>query len=455
MIERLIPRARPDDDSLGADKRPSEGGEGNEEIRYIQPKAQDALEVERLGLMKVPRRFTFEEAKKALASGVMIIARSEHPDEAKGLSGVNPSFTFDNDDPITSTSEEKFRLAMIETGQYDGSAHKFCEINGVDKEKYDREISWSFWEKIPGVNVSIVQDNTVPNRFWILANWEYAEPDAGYKSGVRHSTVGQTFLVENGLLSPQIENMRDEYSVPEYFASSISAMINAYDKVKDHFGRDTAWITEMQVAETGEIYFLQRHPSRKMETNSWTFDGPADPDEIVVRCSAESAVRGATPKEGWEVDMLYDGRGMTADIPQQEAYNKITVQNPVEYQKWVANAKLFLNTSGFTDSAFAQNPHSGIIPLTKPSVYIATESFRNELDRKWREKEREVRAEKRKARTKKIKELGTAKSEGRLNQQQYEEQYNAYVYTPENLLKVKMRVRSDGTEARIKILDVH
>src|SRR3989344_5064783 len=225
MIERLIPRARPDDDSLGADKRPSEGGEGNEEIRYIQPKAQDALEVERLGLMKVPRRFTFEEAKKALASGVMIIARSEHPDEAKGLSGVNPSFTFDNDDPITSTSEEKFRLAMIETGQYDGSAHKFCEINGVDKEKYDREISWSFWEKIPGVNVSIVQDNTVPNRFWILANWEYAEPDAGYKSGVRHRTVGQTFLVENGLLSPQIENMRDEYSVPEYFASSISAMI--------------------------------------------------------------------------------------------------------------------------------------------------------------------------------------------------------------------------------------
>ena len=262
MVERLIPKARPDDDALGADKRPSEGSEGKEQIKHIQPKAQDAEEVEKLGLMKVPRRFTFRDAKKAITEGISVIARSEHPDEATGECGVNPSKTFDKEEPLRGGTLSDFKLRMLLTDYLMRQNHRFCEINGIDIATHNESLSWSFWEKIPGVNLSVVEDNARLGRYWVMGSWKFEEEAPSGEERLR--TAFDVFMVENEKLLSRSEKWP---ALPESLSLQMGNIIESYEKIKSHFGSQTAWVVEMQLSPTGELYFLQRHPTRSSEAS--------------------------------------------------------------------------------------------------------------------------------------------------------------------------------------------
>lgn len=449
MTERLIPRARPDDDILGSDKRPvSEGTEGREAVKYIQPKAQDALEVERLGLMKVPRRFSYAEAKEAIAAGIQVIARSEHPDEAKGESGVNPSWTFDKKEPLRGKTESDFELSMFLSDFHMKYNRNFCEINGIDPSVHNESLSWSFWEKIPGTNLTVVEDNVVPGRYLIFGRWTY---DIEGPSGKMRKMYGtRVFMVE----ADKINAQESIHPIPPELETAISEIVSDYEKVKNHFGAKTAWSMEMQLTNSGQLYFLQRHPTRAYESCDWAYDTSPDSDEIVIKSTPDTIVRGTTPKEGFEVDMIYDGYGYLPKIPQQQAYTPRNAQNPVMFQKWLAQSKMFLETQR-TDVGQAADPHSAIIPLTKPNLYICVPGFEKKLPREWEKKYAEVRGVKGQRRKEFGETLRKERDDKAIDEKEYYARASAFSNNPENLTRIKMRVRSDGTEARIKILDIH
>ncbi len=413
---------------------------------HVRPKFQDAEEVERLGLMKVPKRYTYEEAKAAIAAGKEVIARSEHPGEAEGLSGINPSYVFSPENPLSADSEElDFLTWMFTNEQLMGRVDNFCKENSLDARAYKNNLTWSFWEFIPGINMSVVEDTAVKGRYNVLAEGLFERKDTG-----KSAYTQNVFTVEGDAI---LSVAYDFAHIPQELTEKVSEITSSYERLKRHFGSHTAWITEIQLGNDGELYFLQRHPTRPYEATTWRYEDEPLPTDLVVTTGGKSLVRGVTPQEGIECELIHDGYCTSfSHLPQQRAYSSVFSEFPAIYQKWISNAEFFLEKSGPV-AGEARDPHSSVIPLTKPRLYVSAPDFPAHFENEWGEKHKAIKKAKKQARTQNArvwKEEGAAQ----LSDTDYYAQLWDYEKDPLHHVQLRIRVWSDGREARIRVLDV-
>ena len=134
-----------------------------------QPKRLVADYVEQNGIL-VPRRFeSLEEARK---SGLPIIARSELLQDYDGCSGlvISPRFSGDADKYLWNSNLQSFIDSVLDYQRYPGLAtdaclrtdlKRFCAISQINPEEFIEQLSFSFWEYVPGFNRTVTADSVI------------------------------------------------------------------------------------------------------------------------------------------------------------------------------------------------------------------------------------------------------------------------------------------------------
>jgi len=275
-----------------------------------QPKRTIADYVEQNGIL-VPKRFdSLEEARK---SHKAILLRSEHPQDYSGISGILDSFElsckmfwssrkefkkFNYFIPrgLDSIEEIKNKYFKFLDESYAGRIYpEFCKITKVDPEEFKKEVSFSIWEKLGGVNRTIVADSSIPERYHIFSDgknvWNYT-------------------IIENG----KSEKMFLRPLTQEF--GNLKSLIELYESVRnlDRFDPNHCPIIEAQTVD-GKDYFLQYHRGRDFLPSSFVLDRHLRRGEIEV-----PFVRGATPEKGMDckVTVYYAHEGRWNLKPQGE-----------------------------------------------------------------------------------------------------------------------------------------
>lgn len=254
-----------------------------------QPKRAIADYVEQNGIL-VPRRF--ESFDEALKSGAPLIIRGEHQQDYNGASNIIPTFdlTFswraETVQGVTDYDKLKEKILADE----ERPLHwQYCKLMGLDKEKFKDEVSFSFWEKIHGINRAVIADSTVKGRYHIMSQ-------RGEKPFIANYSV-----FENG---NQVKSMASV--LPEDLKDSLADLVELYEKIRNlgRFDENHCPIMEFQTDGNGDNYFLQYHRARDFKPTTFTLDREPEKDETEAWF-----VRGATLPEGsdYKVTLIYGG----------------------------------------------------------------------------------------------------------------------------------------------------
>jgi hypothetical protein len=275
-----------------------------------QPKRTIADYVEQNGIL-VPRRFdSLEEARK---SHKAIFLRSEHPQDYSGISGMLESFglsrrmfcssrkkikKFNYFIPMGSDSTEEIKNKYFKflDESYAGRIYpEFCKITKVDPEEFKKEVSFSIWEKLGGVNRTIIADSAIPKRYHIISCGE---------------KVWNYTIIENG------KNKKMFLRPLTGESGNLNTLIELYESVRnlDRFDSNHCPIIEAQTVD-GKDYFLQYHKGRNFSPSSFVLNRHLRKGEIEV-----PFVRGATPEKGmaYKVTVYYAHEGKWNLKPQGE-----------------------------------------------------------------------------------------------------------------------------------------
>lgn len=263
------------------------------------PKREVGDYVEAQGFL-VPRRFdTLDEALALVKQGGRIVIRSEHPDEYDGASGLmqtyivdeesaeeaQDAFTrygqFDIDEQVALSqrrsavtaygrgempgystmadvvlgvaldTQPDITIARLKrlTGQRD-SVQRYAELTGRSVVSLMTEADFSFWEYLPGANVTVVADSAIDDRYHVLANrpqrkgmptyngWQIADERGNSVAGTEDDLV----------LTPQ----------------ATEKLIRRYEEIRNlsRFAAEHCPIMELQLDQNGNIWFLQYHRAR-------------------------------------------------------------------------------------------------------------------------------------------------------------------------------------------------
>lgn len=234
-----------------------------------KPKATIADYVERNGIL-VPRRYaTLDDA---LASGVPIIARSEHPQDYGGVSGLLHSPTIL---PGQKVSEAELLAQIIARTPY----AEYCRLTETPEQKFLSEISFSLWEIVSGYNTKIVADTAIKGRYHI----SIVSPNKG--------EFPYYVIIEKGKKVNGSVNV--DLSI---FGDSLPQLIEMYEQVRrlDRFDDKNCPVMEIQFYQ-GKFYFLQKLVAAHEMLSDFELNRNQNPNEI-----AATYVRGAT-KQGGEV----------------------------------------------------------------------------------------------------------------------------------------------------------
>lgn len=282
-----------------------------------QPKREIADMLESQGIL-VPQRFeNLADALEAIRQGRKIIIRSEHPREYSAAAGLLESYDLDasriekgktfctengteidwekfykkfgGDNEETATKNRIFgSLDTADQTTFEENLKKlslpwirrYCEMLGIDVNEFCKGISYSYWEKIGGLNRSIVADSAIPNRYHVFSSEGY-----NYHN---YSVVenGQTVLDE---AMPMTEELK----------AGIAEVVAFYEKIRhtDGFDPNHCPLVEFQTHEN-KNYFLQYHRTRDTEFSTWTLDRGLEEGEFEAEF-----VRGATLPEGIVLDV--------------------------------------------------------------------------------------------------------------------------------------------------------
>ncbi len=268
------------------------------ELLQGQPKRSIADYVEQNGIL-VPRRFeSLEEARK---SGLDLVARSEHPQDYDGCSGLflSPRFPEHSHAFKWDESEEIF-INSILNYQCDPSSDgegvsrrkikEHCKILQIDYDEFIGQLSYSYWEKIPGINITITADSAVKDRYHITTR----ERNEGGLFEWWHSYN----FVENGCL---IGNESCSYSelpgLPLVAVGNFNQLIELYEHIRSlpRFDSNHCPTMEFVTRINGnniENYSLQYHRTRDFDAPDFEL-GPGNLEATEFR-----NVRGKTPPEG-------------------------------------------------------------------------------------------------------------------------------------------------------------
>ncbi len=250
-----------------------------------QPKRTIGDYVESQGIL-VPRRF--DSLKDAKASGKPILLRSEHPLEYGIVSGFFDSFSIDYfkrecgepeseagiKDAVLTKQDAHGRQSFIGPFLFEN----YCKMLGLNFDPQIPELSFSFWENLPGLNRTIIADSSIKGRYHIQT-----------QSSQDNAWIYDYTLVEDDKISPI---MRKFYGLqpPEDFQS----LVELYERIRnlDKFDPNNCPIIEIQTIGD-KHYFLQYHRARDFRQTTFSLHRPAEKDE-----KEALFVRGHTPEEG-------------------------------------------------------------------------------------------------------------------------------------------------------------
>jgi hypothetical protein len=277
-----------------------------------QPKREVADYVESQGIANVPRRFeSLHEALGVVAGGGVIVLRSEHPSEHAGPSGLTTSHTIDMDKiaygkkilqdfpgcdidieivessrrgfahtpkgqrpgygqvedmiigDILAQDEHVTTKRLIALDYLNGSLGYYAYLLGGDREAVQRGMSLSYWEYIPGTNVTIVADDAVDGRYHILHMTHKPEDlPTQYGGSIVNEggeTIRESFPGDLGLgIGPELGQ----------------ALVKQYEQVRNlpRFASEHCPVMEMQVDHQGNTWFLQYHRARDFEAPDGSID---------------------------------------------------------------------------------------------------------------------------------------------------------------------------------------
>ncbi len=242
-----------------------------------KPKATIADYVEQNGIL-VPHRFT--SLAQARASNLPFLARSEHPQEYDGASGLLESYSNKDLQNISSEQELIDKCEEItEEGKLSNIA-QYCALTNISEQEFRNNISYSFWELLPGYNQTIIADSAIHGRYHIMTK-------------DKSSLMNYTIVENEKITSNQI------YPLPQQLKDNLPSLIEMYETIRhlSHFNPNHCPIMEMQTVGD-QHYFLQYHRTRDFEPSTFTLNCPANADE-----SKALFVRGATPPQGLTVDV--------------------------------------------------------------------------------------------------------------------------------------------------------
>ncbi len=220
-----------------------------ERERPVQPKLVVGDYVEEAGFL-VPRRFAgLEEAQYAAGQGTPVLARSEHPDEYSGPSGLAKTVPLELDEASGEFQPYYFPGAKQ---RVQDKLIRYAITAGLDPDEYADAASLSYWEKIPGTNVTVVADDAVEGRFHIFT--------AKYETKSWPVATTAAIATEDGQIERKLNHDRHDPSMePRY-----QEIIDTYNAIR-HLGKFSGVhcpIMELQIDRDGHLYFLQYHRSR-------------------------------------------------------------------------------------------------------------------------------------------------------------------------------------------------
>jgi hypothetical protein len=217
--------------------------------RSLQPKRVVGEYVESAGFL-VPQRFSdIEEARHAASQGIPVLARSEHPDEYSGPSGLGKtSLLVPDESGVFNPRHNSFSSSpLAKYGRYASAA-------GLPRVSYMREASESYWEAIPGTNITVVADDAVEGRYHVFAFNEDKTATWAYR-------ISAAIVTEDGSVERQLDYIDD---VPG-MSARYEEVIDFYNRVRrlERFNGNHCPIIEMQLSDQDDqLYFLQYHRTR-------------------------------------------------------------------------------------------------------------------------------------------------------------------------------------------------
>ncbi len=223
-----------------------------------QPKQEIGDYVESQGF-NVPKRYaSFEDAMAVVDNGGTIIIRSEHPDEYDGFSGLLESYIVNQD---VLGQKHNPAAEYIGNRRYGLSAEdilhdfkrdsldslpikRYLALSGQTDGQFYDDMSYSFWQHIPGHNIMVVADDSVAGRYHITG----AKGLSG--GGGVYDTEG-TAEVDSDKQIPLSKEVRAD-------------LIDTYEQIKSlpRFDVRQCPIMELQLGGDGKIWFLQYHKAR-------------------------------------------------------------------------------------------------------------------------------------------------------------------------------------------------
>lgn len=402
---------------------------GNHQTLAPQRKDLDAAHAAAHGI-RIPRIFpTFDEGKDfVFKEGGALIMRSEHPLELRGLSGLNKSpivflarveqheergglFASYRDmdvDTFLHLIREEHRT---KSGWW--NAKNYCDHNGINVDEYVKELVYSYWEYIRGTNLYVVADPHVAGRYRVFAKWH--DGAESYNACMLYD--GTALVTATG-------------DTPKHLESRIDDILRFYDRVREVFGKKMCWVVEMQLADSGELYFLQRSIGKEFKAPDWSFDADGPAHFLVGPRYGYGEVRGITPKEGIDVTFLHE-RGTR--LRWLKGYRPSAMLNAhsdsiVADQSVFDFVKVYINTYHQVHNGIA-DPHSAILPMVRAPLYLQVPELHERLPDK-------IKAE--------AENLEKAKRQDE----------RGWYSKPDKMVNVTINIRSDGREARINVVKV-
>lgn len=179
------------------------------ESRVLQPKADVARYVEEKGIL-VPRRFG--SVSEGLESRADLIARSEHPIEYAGPSGLFSSCVINQrtreraSEPVDSKDDthlhsfelerRALRKRLFEGGD-DEQFYRDLRANAnraitayasharTDADETSANLTYSVWELVGGMNHTVVADSAVPSRYHVFSFGGFGREDGPSQGYIR------------------------------------------------------------------------------------------------------------------------------------------------------------------------------------------------------------------------------------------------------------------------------
>ncbi|MFA5049486.1 MAG: hypothetical protein WC501_00605 [Candidatus Micrarchaeia archaeon] len=247
-----------------------------------QPKLEIARYAQSCGIL-VPQ--IFESYEDAMRSGKDIIARSEHPQEYDGISGLlrSPVLSKDNE-AFVGKGYDDFKTKMMEIGEYNIIPHRItdiCRYLNLDRDAFELEVSFSFWEYLSGVDQIVVADSSIEGRYHIMSC------DSNLEFSKKYYTI-----IDDGIVHEYLTSYLNKLT--SELRNGLDGLIKTYERIRNLENFDANHCPIMEFKTVGnKNYFLQYHRTRDFSPATFILD--REPIEGEIKAPF---VRGVTTPEG-------------------------------------------------------------------------------------------------------------------------------------------------------------